>query len=211
MPEPDVEFFGQTTPAIEGALRRELVGPFEGGGEGPLGGIDPELLQQINLLADQFGLTPEGAAALLTATQGDLLTREQAGNILLGIDTGGGTGAGAGNALGYAQLAETQRNNAFNRVYDKIRLLSATDDLQEARRENVMAAMLEAAPMMVNPGTEFTPGFEPGGPAMQLSNLIGANLQPQPMPTFELPVQEMLNAPTAVTPGLIEQQLGALQ
>ncbi len=206
MPDPDIKFHGQTTPAIEDALRRELLG---GPGDGGLGGIDPELLQQINFIADQFGLSPEAVMALYAASSGGLLTTGAATDILLGIEPGGA--GGAGNALGFAQLAETQRNNAFNRVYDKIRLLSATDDLQESRRENVMSAMLEAAPLMVNPGTEFTPGFEPGGPAMQLSNLIGANLQPQRMPTAELPLREFLDAPTTVTPGLIEQQLGALQ
>lgn len=121
------------------------------------------------------------------------------------------TGTGASSALGFAQLAETQKNNAFNRVQDKLRLLMATDDLQESRRENVIFALLEAAPLMVAPGTEFSPGFEPGGPAMQLSNLIGANLQPQQLPTFELPLEEFQDAPTTVNPSLIEQQLGVLQ
>ena len=174
--------------------------------------FNPELLAQINIIADQFGLTPEAAQALVLSAQAGILSSSQAGKLLLGVegDPGGGGGGGVDNALGFAQLAETQRQNAFDRVTDKIRLLSATDDLQESRRENAMFALLQAAPLLVNPGTEFTPGFEPGGVAIQLSNLIGANLEPQRLPTAELPIADFLNAPTTVTPELIEMQLGAV-
>lgn len=193
------------------ALPPNFPGTFPGLGGGGGGGLSEEeirILEQINLLADQFVLSPEGVQAILTATQGGILSETQAGRFLLGDDDGGG--GGASNALGFAQLAETQRQNAFDRVTDKIRLLSATDDLQESRRENAMFALLDAAPLLVNPGTEFTPGFEPGGVAIQLSNLIGANLEPQRLPTAELPIADFLNAPTTVTPSLIEMQLGAV-
>jgi hypothetical protein len=105
---------------------------------------------------------------------------------------------------------EMQRQGAFDRVTDRLKLLQATDQLVDARRENAMSALLQAAPLMVAPGTEFSPGFEPGGPAMQLSDLIGANLQPSPMPTAELPLGDFLNEPRSVTPEMIGRDLGAL-
>ncbi len=208
MPSPGIDLRA----AFEQRMGRDTPGGGQqlGGGNGdPLAGIDPELLQQINIIAAEFGISAETALAILTARQGGPLTERDASDILLGIDPSVTTG-GASNALGFAQLAETQRQNAFDRVTDKIRLLSATDDLQESRRENVMFAMLEAAPLMVNPGTEFQPGFEPGGAATRLSDLLGFDFEPQRLPTFELPLNELLDAPTTVTPDLIEQQRGAL-
>ena len=132
-----------------------------------------ELLRQINLLASQLGISPEAAEAFILASTAGAPAAVL--NRLLGTGSGA-AGDGAGIALGYAQLAETQRQNAYDRVADRLRLLQSTDQLLDARRENALAALLQAAPLMVAPGTEFTPGFEPGGPAMQLSNLIGANL-----------------------------------
>jgi hypothetical protein len=105
---------------------------------------------------------------------------------------------------------ENMRQGAFDRVQDRLRLLQATDQLLDARRENAMSALLQAAPLMVAPGTEFAPGFEPDGPAMQLSNLIGANLQPQQMPTAELPLGDFLNEPRSVTPESVNTLLGGL-
>ena len=107
-------------------------------------------------------------------------------------------------------VQENMRQGAFDRVQDRLRLLQATDQLLDARRENAMSALLEAAPLMVQPGTEFTPGFEPGGPAMQLSGLIGANLQPQQMPTAELPLGDFLGEPRSVTPESVNALLGGL-
>lgn len=183
-----------------------------GSGDNPFANLDEdqiELLRQINLIAEQFGLSAEAAAALLTASAGGILSETQAGKLLLG-ESAAGTAGGASDALGYAQLAETQRQNAYERVSDRLRLLMATDQLQDARRENAMSALLQAAPLLVNPGTEFAPGFEPGGPAMQLSNLIGANVTPTRLPTANLPIGDFANAPPAVTPETINRDLAAI-
>ena len=107
-------------------------------------------------------------------------------------------------------VQENMRQGAFDRVQDRLRLLQATDQLLDARRENAMSALIQAAPLMVQPGTEFAPGFEPGGPSMQLSNLIGANLLSQQMPTAELPLGDFLDEPRSVTPETVNRDLLAL-
>jgi len=174
---------------------REINDPLGFGG-GPTG----ESAQDVYNTLLALGISPEAAEELI---RNDLLRQ------LLPEERGPG-GSSASVALGYAQLAETQRQNAYERVSDRIRLLAATDDLQEARRENAMSALLQAAPLLVAPGTEYSPGFEPGGPAMQLSNLIGANMQPQRLVTAPLPLSDYLNAPTTVTPDSINRDTAAL-
>ena len=129
-------------------------------------------------------------------------------------DPSAATGSSAASMMG-AQASmmnaqENQRQGAFDRVQDRLRLLQATDQLLDARRENAMSALLQAAPLMVPEGTEFAPGFEPGGPAMRLSDMIGANLQPQRIPTAELPLGDFLDEPRSVTPDSVTALLGGL-
>lgn len=200
----------------------DFLQQFTGGGgqgQGPFAGLDEdqlELLRQINLIAEQFGLSAEGAAALITASAGGLLSESQAGQVLLGLDGDGGGAAASSAASMLAANAsmmnaqENMRQGAFDRVADRLRLLQATDQLQDARRENAMAALIQAAPLLVAPGTEFSPGFEPGGPAMQLSNLIGANLQPPEFQTAPLPLGDFLAEERSVTPESINALLGGL-
>ena len=123
--------------------------------------------------------------------------------------SGPGGGGGAGNAVGFAQLAETQKQNAFNRARDRMMLMQATDQLADARRESAMNAMIAAAPFMVDPGMEFFPGGEPGGLAVQLGARLGGagSVQPQRIPTAELPLNQLVNAPVSASPTAIDEAL----
>lgn len=172
-----------------------------------------------------FGLSPE-AQFLLDAAQ-SLVDSGQATDLTEAIRVLGTVSpelfpeepeavrAGSAAAMLSAQASmltaqENQRQGAYDRVVDRLRLLQATDELQDARRENAMSALIQAAPLLVAPGTQFSPGFEPGGPAMQLSALVGGNVQPQPLVTAPLPLGEFVNEPRSVTPETVNRDLGAL-
>jgi hypothetical protein len=106
-----------------------------------------------------------------------------------------------------ALLQEQAKTQAFSRARDRMLLMQATDQLLDARRESAMDAMIAAAPFMVAPGTEFTPGLEPGGAGVELGQLLGANVQPQRLPTVELPINELVNAPISAGQQQIDEAL----
>lgn len=208
LPEPDLSSLGGLSEediAFLGELNA-LAGEM---------GLSPELIQQIAVISRQSGKSPQAVwSAILSSEQG-LASASQIGELLF-ADEAGGAGGGSSAASMLAANAsmmnaqENMRQGAYDRVQDRLRLLQATDQLLDARRENAMSALIQAAPLMVAPGTEFAPGFEPGGPAMRLSNMIGAGLQPQPMPTAELPLGDYLAEERSVTPEMINRDLLAL-
>ncbi len=116
---------------------------------------------------------------------------------------------GAGNALGFAQLEEIKKQGTFDRARDRMRLLQATDELLDARRESAIDAMIAAAPFMIDPGMEFFPGEEPGGLGAQLDQRLGGAgaVQPGRIPQVELPLNQLVNAPVSAGPEAIDQAL----
>ena len=168
-------------------------------GEGELGQQAQDWLDTLTAL----GISPESATDLIRANLLEQFAPDETAR------------TGSASALLSAQSSmlnaqENMRQGAYDRVADRLRLLQATDQLQDARRENAMAALIQAAPLLVAPGTEFSPGFEPGGPAQQLSALVGGNVQPQPLQTAPLPLGDFLNEPRSVTPEMVNRDLGAL-
>lgn len=160
----------------------------------------------------------------------DQFSRFQAEFSGFGPDTGGGGGAVGRTEFeserllneANAQLAqqraateafvrENQRQQAAtqaqDRVGQKLELLQMTDQLADLRREAAVNALIQAAPFMVNPGQQFTPGFEPGGVGQRLGGLLGANVPNQQLPTAQLPLNELANPQLAAPPSLIAQQL----
>ena len=115
-----------------------------------------------------------------------------------------------GRAMDQATFQETQRQNAHERVSDRLRLLQATDQLLDERRRGAISAMIEAAPFFVGPEQRFMPGLEPGGVGQTLGGLLGADVQPFEIPRHELPLQQMVDAPLAAGPQQIDEQLAAL-
>ncbi len=110
-----------------------------------------------------------------------------------------------------ANLADQRAaSEAFNRARDKWDLLQATDQLADARRQAATAALTELLPFMVSPGTQFTPGFEPGGVGPELGNLLGANVPPQRLPTTEVPLSGLANPPLAAPPEAISAGVESL-
>lgn len=99
--------------------------------------------------------------------------------------------------LAQGQFQENKRQNQFERVRDKIQLLQTTDQLRDARREAAVNALINTLPYMVAPGTQYTPGLEPFGAGSALGGLLGANVPPQRMPTAEVPLQQLANAPSS--------------
>lgn len=135
---------------------------------------------------------------------------------ILGMDEGAaGGGAGGGGRTMFPEELELLRQQAltetyqrellrqragteaFNRARDKWDLLQATDQLADARRRAATEALIDALPYMVNPGQQYTPGFEPFGAGQELGNLLGANVPIQQLPTAELPLNELANPPLA--------------
>ena len=112
-----------------------------------------------------------------------------------------------GRDLDRQTFQENQRESAFGRAVDRMRLMQATDQLLDARRESAMDAAIAALPFMVPEGTEFFPGEEPGGLGSQLDILLGGQPRPREMPTMELPLQEMVGAPMQAGPEEIDEAL----
>jgi hypothetical protein len=112
----------------------------------------------------------------------------------------------------FAREESRQRagSEAFNRVKSKMDLLNLTDQLADARRESAVDSLIAALPFMVNPGTEFTPGFEPFGVGQELGSLLGANVPTQQLPTAQLPLQELANPLLALQPESISEGLDPL-
>ena len=182
----------------------------------------------------QFLSFAGGEGAVADFDSADQFTRFQ-NSRGFGEALGGGGGGGGGGAVGRTQfeserlvdeanarllqeraltesfVRELQRQQAGteaqNRVQSQLELLQVTDQLADARRKAAVEALLAAAPFMVNPGPQFTPGFEPGGPGQQLGSLLGANVPNQMLPTATLPLNELANPPLAAPPSLIAEQL----
>lgn len=114
-------------------------GATDGVGTNPFAGMDDdqlELLRQINLIATQFGVSGEAAAALLTAQAGGLLSESQAGELLLGGRDGGGAGGVGGSAAPLMNALENQRQGAYAREADRIRLQQAAQRIEDERRSS---------------------------------------------------------------------------
>lgn len=188
-----------------------------------------ELMRQINLLADQLGMTPEAAQTLLLLGQSGLPASTV--NQLLGLTDGDGDG-GTGRTMFPEELAllreqaeterfmrdfrnrqlqEEQKQSAFERASNRIQLLQTTEQLTQERRENATAALLNALPYAVQPGTQYAPGFEPAGAAAQLSALVGAPYTAPRLPTANVNFGALAAGPEgAQTPQSIEASLAPL-
>ncbi len=113
-----------------------------------------------------------------------------------------------------AFVRENQRqqaqSTAMERVTSMFDLLQTTDQLADARRQNAVQALISAAPFMVDPSQQFSPGFEPGGVGEILGGLLGANVPNQILPTAELPLQELANPQLAAPPSAITEALNPM-
>ncbi len=184
--------------ALAGANEEELVASqYETDNDLAVGTIN-RLVQETGLTVTQIIFAMENDPSLITnVIEERLFPRETS------------QGAGAGNALGFAQLAESQRQNAFNRARDRMALMQATDQLADARRESAIDAMIAAAPFMIDPGMEFFPGEEPGGLGAQLDQRLGGAgaVQPGRIPQVEVPLNQLVNAPMSAGPEQIDAAL----
>jgi hypothetical protein len=107
-------------------------------------------------------------------------------------------------------MKQQQRQSVFDRARDKIQLLQATDSLRDERRKNAVEAMLAAAPLMVGPGDQFFPGMEPGGAAQTLGSRFGTRVPARRIPRTTLPLNQMVNAPIAANPQIINKMLNPI-
>lgn len=144
----------------------------------PLGGQDTEAprspMQQI---FDDF--TRESVLNTLPPTQ-----YQRAG---LDIDRGN---LGARYAeLGFSreQLAEQQRQNAFNRILDMIDQQRQQQALAEAQRNAARETMLAAGPN-ATAGRDYFAGFEPFGAAAAVSNFAGVPYTPRSTAGAQVPL-----------------------
>jgi len=124
----------------------------------------------------------------------EYFTALQAAQGLMGGAQGAGGGGGYGgggydNSLGWAQLAEQQRQNEWERQFraeqEKQRILETQRTLamtganiQSGAAADAMSLALQAALYAVPQGAQYYPGFEPGGPVAQLYQMSGANYTP---------------------------------
>ena len=96
----------------------------------------------------------------------------------------------------------------MSRVTTMFELLQTTDQLADARRQIAVQSLSDGTAFLVNPGPQFTPGFEPFGAAEQLGSVLGADVPNQMLPTAELPLNELANPPLAAPPSAITEALG---
>ncbi len=186
--------------------------------------IREQILRGFNFWALSNGLPADTSDPELTAAYLRTLTEEPA--------TGGGGAVGrtqfeSERALDVATaqlrdqqaqteafVRENQRQQAASQAMDRVTsmfdLLQTTDQLADARRQNAVQALIQAAPFMVDPSQQFAPGFEPGGVGEVLGGLLGANVPNQILPTAELPLQELANPQLAAPPSAITEALNPM-
>jgi hypothetical protein len=130
----------------------------------------------------------------MTATGLEFFAALQAAQGLMGGAQGAGGGGGYGgggadNSLGYAQLAEQQRQNEWARQFaqeqEKQRILEAQRNLQMTGANIQSGALSDAqrlrgelARVAIPAGMEWIPGFQPGGPVAKMAERSGSTFTP---------------------------------
>ncbi len=108
-----------------------------------------------------------------------------------------------GREMDQAMFQENQRQSAIQNAQARMELMTTTDQLADARRENAMTAMMDALPFMTSPG--IMANLENSNSALQQS--FGEPQVPLDLPTTTLPLNEMANPVLAGGPGQIDDAL----
>jgi hypothetical protein len=126
----------------------------------------------------------------------------------LGLDAGLG-GGGADNSLAWAQMEMERQQWADRMALEQQQMAQAAElaRLEREQRAREMAASIgqflanqasqnwaTALPYVLPKGTQFAPGFEPGGPAARLAQISGSQYTPPPLAVSNPPSKETLKA-----------------
>ena len=160
------------------------------GGTAP-GSYDYRAMQQAGLMNGASGTPPDEWAALFESLMGGL----------------GGSGGGADNSLGYAQLAQQQEEFAARMALEQQALAQQAElarlQREEQRRQVAMQigqAMNELTsrnwetglPWTLPKGTQYAPGAEPGGALAGIAKAANVGYTPQRLAVSNPPSRETM-------------------
>ena len=114
---------------------------------------------------------------------------------------------GGGSGLGYAQLAESQKNNRFQRALDYISAIMGEQQAGDQQQQNYLEKLLMAGPNLAG-GREHFGGFGPYGGGTLLEMMQGG-----PGSTIDTApniMQFPAEAPQPADTSWIEEMLGSL-
>ena len=121
------------------------------------------------------------------------------------------TRSGVLNEVDRGQLAENVKQGAFNRPLSLANLQEGQANRRSSNQQAAVQALIQALPFTGNPGQEFAPGFQPGGPASTLSSILGTGFQPARMgPSTTLSLNQLANQPNPISEELMALLAAAL-